>query len=236
MQDSIETSAAFRIRENDANCRPRADALRPKVMVADDQRMLVDLLQDVLSPEFDLLAAATDGEELLAEMERQQPDIVVLGMNMPTIGGLDCGRFIRHSWPHVALVYLTTNDSAALAAEAFALGAVGYVLKSDSFELLLAAIRDAAMGTRFLTPAIEGGRIGALLRNSQSRYETEAISSKESSVVSLLARGTPMKEATRRLRVASPSISFHEQNGMTKLRLQGNKNLLPYALRNGFWE
>src|ERR1700726_2361913 len=106
MQDSIETSAAFRIRENDANCRPRADPLRPKVMVADDQRMLVDLLQDVLSPEFDLLAAATDGEELLAEMERQQPDIVVLGMNMPTIGGLDCGRFIRHSWPHVALVYL----------------------------------------------------------------------------------------------------------------------------------
>jgi DNA-binding NarL/FixJ family response regulator len=235
MHDRIETSAAFRIRENDANCRPRADALRPKVMVADDQRMLVDLLQDVLSPEFDLLAAATDGEELLAEMERQQPDIVVLGMNMPTIGGLNCGRFIRHSWPHVALVYLTTDDSPALAAEAFALGAVGYVLKSDSFELLLAAIRNAAVGTRFLTPAIEGGRIGAL-RNPQSRHEPEAISSKEASVVSLLARGTPMKEAARRLRVASPSVSCHERNGITKLRLQRNKDLFPHALRNGFWE
>ena len=236
MHDSIETSATYRIRENDVSYQPRADALRPKVMVADAQRMLVDLLQDALSPEFDLLAAATDGGDLLAEMEREQPDIVVLGMDMPTISGLNCGRFIRHSWPHVALVYLTTNDSPTLAAEAFAFGAVGYVLKSDSFELLLAAIRDAAVGTRFLTPAIAGGRIGALLQNPQSRPETEANSSKETSVVSLLARGTPMKEATRRLRVASPSISFHQRNGVTKLRLQGNKDLLPYALRNGFWE
>lgn len=126
---------------------------RRRVLLADDNPLLLVLLQDVLAGEFNVVGVATDGVALVKEYVRLQPDVVVTDISMPIMNGFAAAEALREAG-NPPVVFLTVHEDAALVEEARALGASGYVLKRSRPAILVEAIRSAFGGEFFLCPEL----------------------------------------------------------------------------------
>src|SRR3954467_4938669 len=99
----------------------------PRVLLADDHSLLLTAFERLLSGECEIVGQVTDGRALVAAAERLKPDVVVLDISMPLMNGLDAGRQIKQRFPDIKLIFLTMNEEADIAAEAFRAGASGYL-------------------------------------------------------------------------------------------------------------
>ena len=115
---------------------------RPRVLLADDHALLLGAFEKLLAGECDIVGQVSDGRALVAEAEKLKPDVIVLDISMPLLNGLEAGRQIKQKLPDVKLIFLTMNEDADLAAEAFRSGASGYVLKRSAASELSTAIRE----------------------------------------------------------------------------------------------
>jgi len=109
-----------------------ADVPKPRIVIADDHTLLVEAFEKLLSPECEVVAKVGDGRALLAAVQEFHPDVVVLDLAMPLLNGLDAGRQIKLKHPAVRLVFVTMNEDADLAAEAFRAGASAYGPRAQS--------------------------------------------------------------------------------------------------------
>src|SRR5882762_6954549 len=112
----------------------------PRVLLADDRNLLLGAFEKLLSPEYEIVGTVSDGGTLVAEAERLKPDVIVLDIAMPLLNGLDAGRQVKQLRKDVKLVFVTMNEDAELAAEAFRAGASAYLLKRSASSELLVAI------------------------------------------------------------------------------------------------
>src|SRR5688572_870137 len=119
---------------------------RPRVLLADDHRMLAEACIRLLEPECEVIGTVTDGRALLPIARDLHPDVIVLDIGMPLLNGLDAGRQIKRSMPGVKLIFMTMNEDPDLTREALHIGASGYLLKSSAASELPVAIRAAARG------------------------------------------------------------------------------------------
>jgi DNA-binding NarL/FixJ family response regulator len=103
---------------------------RSRILIADDHTLVAELCKRLLETEFDVIGMVSDGRALVRAAEQMHPDVVVIDIAMPILNGLDAGRQLKEILPNVKLVYLTMNTDAEVAAEAFARGASGYLLKT----------------------------------------------------------------------------------------------------------
>src|SRR6476619_7075740 len=115
---------------------------RPRVLLADDHVLLLGAFENLLAGECDIVGQVVDGRSLVEAAERLKPDVVVLDISMPLLNGLEAGRQIRQRLKSVKLVFLTMNEDADVAAEAFRSGASGYLLKRSATSELMTAIRE----------------------------------------------------------------------------------------------
>jgi DNA-binding NarL/FixJ family response regulator len=202
-----------------------------QVLLADDHLLVLDMIEDMITPEFTVIGIATDGSSLLAALHHQKPDIILADITMPIMNGLDAGKVIKEQWPGIKLIYVTADPDPALAAEAFSVGAEGYLLKHCPALELLRALRIVRDGGSYLTRLIADGDMDSL-RRLGPRSEPR-LSAREIEVVALLVRGLPMKEVARRLGITPRTVAFHKYNAMSALGLQGNADLLRYAVQIG---
>lgn len=205
---------------------------RCRVLLADDHEMLLDMLRNLLEPEFEVVGTATDGVALVAIAQRLRPDIAVIDVVMPVLSGLDAGRQLSVCAPTVKLVYLTMEADETLAAEAFASGASAYLLKASSTVELQQAMRMVANGGRYLTPAIANGDLDALCEVHPANPLTR-LSPREVEVLKLLVSGRPMKSVARQLGITARTVAFHKYRAMAQLGLQGNTELIEFSIRHG---
>ena len=105
---------------------------KPRVLLADDHALLLGALETLLAHECDIVGKTSDGRELVAEALRLKPDVIVLDIMMPVLNGLEAARQIRQTLKNVKLVFVTMNEDADLAAEAFRAGASAYLLKRSA--------------------------------------------------------------------------------------------------------
>lgn len=118
----------------------------PRIVFADDHRMVAEGIERLLDEEFDLVGLAQDGPTLVALVRREKPDLVLSDMNMPGGNGLDALAELRASGDRTPFVFLTMHAEPALAATALRAGANGYVLKVSAGEDLLSALRQVLAG------------------------------------------------------------------------------------------
>lgn len=206
-------------------------APRPRVLLGDDHEILLDMLRNLLEPEFAVAGLASNGWQLVAKAEELRPDIVIADIRMPGCNGMEAGRQIRALESAVRLVFLTVEEDEALAAEAFALGAAAYLLKAASAADFLEAIRVVAAGGRYLARSIAGGDIDQLLRMRQGQPLAQ-ISAREREVLGLLVSGLPMKTVARKLGITARTVAFHKYKAMETLGLKDNAQLMDFALRH----
>ncbi|MGH9972189.1 MAG: response regulator [Pyrinomonadaceae bacterium] len=203
---------------------------RARVVLADDHTILLEALKSILEPEVDVVGTVSDGRSLLKTALELKPDVIVLDISMPLLNGLDAGRLIRDSVPHVKLIYLTMNQDADVAAEAFRLGASGYLLKTSAASELLQAIREALLGRSYVTSQITEGMIGVLIQRPVHRGGSK-LTLRQREVLQLLAEGRSMKEVANVLSIAARTVAFHKYQMMEQLQLKTSAQLIQFAVR-----
>ena len=204
---------------------------RPRVLLADDHALLLGAFEKLLSAEFDVVGQAADGRALVAAAERLKPDVIVLDISMPLLNGLEAGRQIKQKQKHVKLIFLTMNEDADLASEAFRLGASGYLLKRSAASELSTAIREVMQGRSYITPLIANALIGTLL-HPEAHTPTRDLTPRQREVLQLLAEGHSMKEIASVLNISARTVAFHKYEMMVQLKVETTAELVQYAVRH----
>ncbi len=202
----------------------------PRVLLADDHALLLAAFEKLLADECEIVGTASDGRALVAAAERLQPDLVVLDISMPLLNGLEAGRQLKQKLPRVKLIFLTMNEDAELAAEAFRIGASGYLLKRSAASELLTAIREVAQGRSYVTPLLTEALVGTLLANG-GRHHAPELTPRQREVLQLLAEGQSMKEVASTLNLTPRTVAFHKYEMMRKLHVKSTAELIQYAVK-----
>lgn len=207
-----------------------------RVLIADDHRIVRTGIRSFLQDQKDIevLGEAGDGEEAIALARTLRPDVAILDLNMPRLGGLDAIRRIRAEMPEVHVLVLTMYEDKRFFLEALNAGAEGYVLKGADPSELLAAIRAAARGGAYLTP----GQARQVLAEYHHAGEPDeagraALSAREREVLTLIAEGLTGKEIAERLHLSPNTVERHRTNIMNKLGLHSLAELIRFAIREG---
>jgi DNA-binding NarL/FixJ family response regulator len=210
------------------NITARMSAIR--VLLADDHTLLLGAFEKLLASECDVVGTVSDGRELVLAAQRLKPDVIVLDIGMPLLNGLEAGRQIKQLTPAVKLVFLTMNEDADLAAEAFRAGASAYLLKRSATSELLTAIREVTRGRSYVTPLVTAGLMGSFMQ-PQDRKPAHDLSPRQREVLQLLAEGYSMKQVADMLNVTPRTVQFHKYRMMQQLGIKSSAELIQFAVR-----
>jgi len=206
---------------------------RPRIVIAEDDTLLMEALARLLEPAFEVVGTASDGDEAVRVALREVPDLVLLDARMPRASGFEAARCLRRELPATPLAFLTANRDPQLAAEAFRIGATAYVLKDSTPEEFEAALRAALRGEITLSPRITGGDPEALPPPPRTEEASERLSSRERDVLKRLAAGLSMKEVGAELGIATRTVAYHKYRMMEALSVRSSAELVGFAVRNG---
>jgi DNA-binding NarL/FixJ family response regulator len=206
---------------------------RARILLADDHTLMAEALQHLLQTEFEVVETVRDGRALVEAVSRLEPDLVVADIAMPLLNGLDAGDQIRAAMPRVKIVYLTQHRDPRYAAEAMRRHAAGYVLKEAAASDLIAAIRDALDGRRYVSPLIANQIDGGAGLKSAAETLTRDLTPREREVLQLLAEGKSMKEAAAILHISAKTVEFHKYRVMELLGAKTSAELVRHAIRQG---
>jgi len=204
------------------------------LVLADDHPVVRAGLRALLSAEadFSLVGEAAEGRQALALVERCKPRVLVVDLMMPGLSGLEVTRQVSRKWRETAVVVLSMHASVAYVAEALRNGACAYVLKSSSSADLVAGIRSAAEGCRFLSPPLSLEKVEEYLEEVQEqpgdRYQTLTLRERE--VLPLAAEGKSSAEIGQALGISPRTAEIHRANLMHKLGLVNQTELVRFAL------
>ena len=207
---------------------------RPRILIADDHKLMAELCQKILESEFDVVGTVVNGRELLRTAVKVEPDVVLLDIGMPVLNGLDAGKQLRNLLPTVKLIYVTMVTDPEVALEALHRGASGFLLKTCAADELVSAVRAALRGNLYLSSDLKG-KISSLRR--RQNYECivggeNPLTERQREVLQLLAEGRAMKEIGDILDVSAKTVAFHKYRIMEVLGATNNAELVRYAIRN----
>jgi len=206
---------------------------RARILIADDHNLVAELCRRLLETEFDVVGVVGDGRALVRAAGELKPDVIVADVAMPILNGLDAGRQVKAMLPCVKLVYLTMNPDADVAAEAFARGASGYLLKTCAASEMVRAVRDVLRGKTYLSSAMSRDAIDYLRwQHKESVDENERLTDRQREVLQLLAEGKVMKEVGGILKMTTRTVAYHKYRIMEVLGVKTNAELVKYAVRN----
>lgn len=213
-----------------------------RVFLVDDHRLFRAGLRELLVDRgIDVVGEAQDGAEALARIQESRPDLVLLDLQMPGVGGLEATRLMKARWPELPVVILTASDEDADLFEAVKSGANGYLLKSLDPDTVVDLVRAAGRGDAALTPQLgakilgEFARIGATTPEAAAAVPgaaVEYLTPREQAVLELLVSGETNKEMARALIISENTVKFHLKNILQKLHLHTRGQVVSYALRH----
>ncbi|CAG0948589.1 Oxygen regulatory protein NreC [Myxococcaceae bacterium] len=205
------------------------------VLVADDHGIvragLVALLES--EPDIRVSGQAADGREVLEILERSKPDVVILDVTMPKLGGLETLGRLRLAHAGVRVILLSVHGDPPFIENAVALGADGYVLKNGPASEILEAIRTVAAGGTYFSPPVARDVAERLRSTRRSADPRVQLSARELEVLQLISEGLSTREIAGQLSISVKTVEAHRTSLMRKLGVRKNTELVRYALRNG---
>ena len=210
---------------------------KPRILLADDHRMVAEGLRGLLELDYDLVGIVEDGRALLEAADRLMPEVVVADVSMPLLNGIEAVRQLKKKNPDVAVVFLTMHMDVAYAASAFEAGAAGYVLKHSAPSELLTAIKSALKGQTYITPLL-AGELLTYQRNRPAgaeRQENELarLTTRQREVLQLVAEGRTAQQAAEVLHISRKTVEYHKASLMRSLGARSCAELTRYAFAHG---
>jgi NarL family two-component system response regulator LiaR len=202
------------------------------VLVADDHPLVRRGLQTFLElqDDLELVGEAADGEEAVAKAERLRPQVVLMDVVMPRLGGIDAIRRIREASPATSVIVLTSFVDDEKVVQAVRAGAAGYLLKDMEPREVAEAIRRVSRGESLLHPAVAAKLMQEVARTGR-RSAADVLTARELEVLRLLARGLSNKAIARELTVTEKTVKTHVSNILSKLDLTDRTQAALYAVR-----
>jgi DNA-binding NarL/FixJ family response regulator len=204
---------------------------RPRVLLADDHRLVREAFTQLLEPHCEVVGAVADGRALLAAASERRPDIVVLDIARPLLNGLDAARQLKRLMPAIKVIFLTVSEDPDLAVEAFRVGASGFLLKNSAASELFQAIQEVLQGRSYVTPQATRGLVGTFIDGPETTKKSGKLSPRQREVLQLLAEGHSMKEIGRILKITPRTVAFHKYSMMDQLGIKSSAELVQFAVR-----
>ena len=205
---------------------------RLRVLLADDHRIVAEGLKKLLEPEFDLVGVVEDGFALLEAAAEKKPDVIVTDISMPGINGIEALEELKKKNPDVHVVVLTMHRDVAYARRALDAGALGYVLKHSAPEELVMAVRAAAAGRAFITPAIAGEVLQSVQSGDDAATNpVSKLTLRQREILRLLTDGHSAKKIARELKISPRTVEFHKYSMMDTLGVSTSAELIRFALK-----
>jgi DNA-binding NarL/FixJ family response regulator len=202
-----------------------------RLVIADDHAVVRTGLAQLLASleDVELVGAAADGDEAVALCREQEPDVVLMDLEMPRVDGIAATRRIREAQPDIAIVVLTSFSDRKRILDALDAGAAGYLLKDVEPEELARAIRAAGRGDAPLDP--KAAR--ELLSARRESGPDEALSEREREVLLMVAEGLPNKLIARRLEISEKTVKAHLTSVFRSIGVTDRTQAALWAERNG---
>jgi two-component system response regulator NreC len=209
-----------------------------RVLLADDHAVLRSGLRLLLigTNEYEIVGEASSGSEALSLAEQLQPDLILLDLSMPALGGLEALPTLRKLVPSARILILTMHDDPQYLRQALKHGASGYVLKKAADAELLSAMRAVLRGEVYVHPSMTRVLLEDILPEAQSRnhgHSWEALSEREQEVLKMVALGHTSAEIADSLSLSTKTVETYRARGMEKLGLRSRAALVKFALQEG---
>jgi DNA-binding NarL/FixJ family response regulator len=211
---------------------------RLRILVADDHELVRRGIRGLLRARrgWTVVGEAMNGLEALEKANRLKPDVAILDISMPDLGGLQATRQIRESIPTTQVVVLTMHESDQMVRRVLDAGALGYVLKSDLATHLVKAVRSVSGGKLFLSPRVSDIVLKGFLTAGNQSEPTEHAQARptlrEVEIIRFLAQGKANKEIAAELGITLRTAETHRARIMLKLGLHSLAELIHYAIRH----
>jgi DNA-binding NarL/FixJ family response regulator len=207
-----------------------------RLLLADDHHVVRAGLRCLLEgqPGWEVVAEASDGREAVAKALETHPDVALLDIGMPVLNGLEAADQIVRSLPRTKIVMLTVHDSEAMIHKVLAVGARGYVFKTDVARDLVAAITAVHANDTFFTPKVLEIILAGFNINTSGACESPdaRLTPRQREIVQLLADGLTSREVATLLNISIKTSETHRTNIMRRLNCHSVSQLVRYALRN----
>jgi len=209
-----------------------------RVLLADDHAVLRSGLRLLLTNqnEYEVVGEASTGTETLDLAVQLQPDLILLDLSMPALGGLEALPTLRKLVPSARILILTMHDDPQYLRQALKHGASGYVLKKAADAELLSAMRSVLRGEVYVHPSMTRILLEDMLPNSQgSNIENawSSLSDREQEVLKMVALGHTSAEIADQLSLSAKTVETYRARGMEKLGLRSRAALVRFALQEG---
>jgi len=211
-----------------------------RVVIADDHLMVrkgLRLMLEEAGEDIELIGDAADGTAAVALVEQLQPDVVVMDIRMPGMDGIAALKRIHTTWPHIAVLLLTTYNEDELMLQGLQAGACGYMLKDIPLETLLSAVRTAARGDMLIQPEIMARLLAyttaASSPSSPHLSGSMELTKREREVLKGVAQGERSKEIALRLGITERTVRAYLTNIYTKLNVDSRSSAVAVAVARG---
>ena len=200
-----------------------------RVLIVDDHPMVAEGIQSILESYDDIEIAGilSNGREVIAQLEELAPDVILMDLNMPELGGLSATEIVLERRPDMHVVILTMHDNPEYIASALIHGAQGYLLKDVPTEEIKTAIDTVMSGKRYLCTGAQGSLA------PKDGAEREALTEREQTILLKLAQGRTNKDVAQALDISVRTVETHRKNIKRKLGISSTAGLTRYAMEHG---
>jgi two-component system response regulator NreC len=210
-----------------------------KVLLVEDHVLVRQGVKALLAEETDLVCVgeAGDGSEALLLTERLRPDLILMDLSMPGLGGIEATYQLRERFPTIPVVVLSMHDNEEYVFRVLQAGASGYVLKQSTSTELVLALRAVAVGSTFLSPAISQILVSDYIRRAKTQANDDealgVLTPREREILQLIAIGLSNRQIAERLHLSIKTVETHRGNVMRKFDLHDRASLVKFAVDKG---
>ncbi len=208
-----------------------------RILIADDHTLVREGIAAMLRlhDDMEVVGEAANGKEAIDKVDELRPDLVLMDIAMPGLGGLEATVTIRKQHPHVKIIVLSQYDDREYVNRFLKAGVSGYILKEAVGSDLVAAIRAVMNGKSYLYPSIAASVINSYLGKGKPSAEDplEMLTSRELQVLKLIAEGQSHKEIAATLGISAKTVIAHQTNISEKLNIHSRAGLIKFAIQKG---
>src|ERR687897_172908 len=209
-----------------------------RILVADDHPLTRDGIKAALAldAEFEVVAEASDGQEAVHLAEEVKPDVVLMDVRMPVLGGIRATQAISRTVPSARVVMLTVEETQARVGEAIQAGAAGYLLKDIDAHELAGAVPGAAEGSAVSPPNLPRQFIEEIRQLTRGEQTVSTLSAREVEVLQMIAYGSTNREVAEALHISPQTVKTYLERIFTKLGVPDRPRAVAVALKHGIVE
>ena len=209
---------------------------RIRLLVVDDHTLVRDGIRALLGlvADIEVVGEATNGKEALEKVAELAPDVVLMDLAMPIMGGLEATRRIRRQFPATKVLALTQYDDSEYVVPVIEAGARGFVTKMAAFTELTSAIQAVYKGDSFLSPSAAAALVQECQQKTNAEGETDPyqqLTDREREVLKLVVEGHTAREIADMLVVSHKTVEWYKTSLMNKLNIHNRTDLIKFAIR-----